>query len=177
MIEAKKNAFRDWCGTIDPISVDTMGTRYPGSETLTIGHFCGSRGRFCMFNRWNNSQREICRRKEFVSLYVSPGIDNLAPPKYVPEILFSISGSTFKGFFIQARDPETDKWIGSWAQTENTSTHPECSAVTHADPHVKEHATLVWNAPPNAHGRVYFTGTILKEYGTYWSNVVATPKQ
>ncbi|XP_031842226.1 putative defense protein 3 isoform X2 [Nomia melanderi] len=109
----------------------------------------------------------------------SPYAFSASSSQYSPgsQISVSISGSTFKGFFIQARDPETDKWIGSWAQTENTSTHPECSAVTHADPHVKEHATLVWNAPPNAHGRVYFTGTILKEYGTYWSNVVATPKQ
>ncbi|KOC69908.1 putative palmitoyltransferase ZDHHC6 [Habropoda laboriosa] len=72
-------------------------------------------------------------------------------------IRVTISGSSFKGFFLQARDPDTDNWIGSWAQTENTSTHPECSAVTHADPYVKQHATLIWNAPPNARGRVYFT--------------------
>lgn len=69
----------------------------------------------------------------------------------------TISGSSFKGFFLQARDPDTDSWIGSWAQTDNTNTHPECSAVTHADPYVKQHATLIWNAPPNARGRVYFT--------------------
>lgn len=69
----------------------------------------------------------------------------------------TISGSSFKGFFLQARDPDTDNWIGSWAQTDNTNTHPECSAVTHADPYVKQHATLIWNAPPNARGRVYFT--------------------
>ncbi|XP_076239383.1 putative defense protein 3 [Calliopsis andreniformis] len=92
------------------------------------------------------------------------------------QITVTISGSTFKGFFLQARDPDTDSWIGSWAQTDNTNTHPECSAVTHADPHVKQHATLVWNAPPNARGRVYFTGTILKEYATYWSNLVASLK-
>ncbi|XP_076673270.1 putative ferric-chelate reductase 1 [Andrena cerasifolii] len=92
------------------------------------------------------------------------------------QITVSISGSTFKGFFLQARDPDTNSWIGSWAQTENTNTHPECSAVTHADPHVKQHATLIWNAPPNARGRVYFTGTILKEYAMYWSNLVASAK-
>ncbi|KZC09864.1 Putative defense protein 3 [Dufourea novaeangliae] len=73
------------------------------------------------------------------------------------QITVTISDSTFRGFFLQARDPVTDSWIGSWAQTENTKTHPECSAVTHADRDVKEHATLVWNAPPNASGRVYFT--------------------
>lgn len=69
----------------------------------------------------------------------------------------TISGARFKGFFLQARDPDTDSWIGSWAQTENTTTHPECSAVTHADPDSKLFATLIWNAPPNLRGRVYFT--------------------
>ncbi|XP_076544678.1 ferric-chelate reductase 1 [Osmia lignaria lignaria] len=90
------------------------------------------------------------------------------------QITVTISGAPFKGFFIQGRDPDTNSWIGSWAQTENTNTHPECSAVTHADPEVKQHATLIWNAPPNSRGRVYFTGTILKEYAEFWSNLVAT---
>lgn len=64
---------------------------------------------------------------------------------------------SFKGFFLQARDAGTNEWIGSWAQTPNTNTHPECSAVTHADPRDKEQATFIWNAPPNSRGRVYFT--------------------
>ncbi|XP_053982710.1 putative defense protein 3 [Hylaeus anthracinus] len=93
------------------------------------------------------------------------------------QITVTISGSRFKGFFLQARDPDTDSWIGSWAQTENTTTHPECSAVTHADPNSKLFATLIWNAPPNSRGRVYFTGTILKEYATYWSGLVADVHQ
>ncbi|XP_071864561.1 putative defense protein 3 [Bombus fervidus] len=112
------------------------------------------------------------------SVQSSPYAFTASSSQYGPgsQITVTISGSSFKGFFLQARDPDTDNWIGSWAQTDNTNTHPECSAVTHADPYVKQHATLIWNAPPNARGRVYFTGTILKEYATYWSNLVATTK-
>lgn len=69
----------------------------------------------------------------------------------------TIRGSSFKGFFLQARDVKTDSWIGSWIQTPNTKVHDECSAITHADPRDKEEATLIWKAPANAGGQVYFT--------------------
>jgi len=68
----------------------------------------------------------------------------------------SITGASFKGFFLQARDSNTNEWIGSWVQTPNTKIHAECSAVTHADPREKEQASFVWKAP-NAAGNVYFT--------------------
>lgn len=68
-----------------------------------------------------------------------------------------IGGAPFKGFFLQARDTNTNEWIGSWVRTPNTNVHSECSAVTHADPRDKEQATFIWNAPANAHGSVYFT--------------------
>lgn len=72
--------------------------------------------------------------------------------------LVTISGEVFKGFFIQARDVATDGWLGEWIQTPNTKTHPECSAVTHADSRDKHAATLVWQAPKDAQpGQVYFT--------------------
>lgn len=73
----------------------------------------------------------------------------------------TITGASFKGFFLQARDSNTNEWIGSWAQTPNTKTHPECSAVTHADPREKEQATFIWDAP-NARGNVYFTWVYLQ---------------
>lgn len=73
-------------------------------------------------------------------------------------VTVTISGDIFKGFFIQARDATTDAWIGQWVETPNTKQHPECSAVTHADPRDKQHATLIWKAPDNVQGRqVYFT--------------------
>lgn len=69
----------------------------------------------------------------------------------------TIVGAPFKGFFLQARDINTNKWIGSWTRTPNTNVHSECSAVTHADPRDKEQATFIWNAPANGRGSVYFT--------------------
>ncbi|XP_046963612.1 putative defense protein 3 [Vanessa cardui] len=93
-------------------------------------------------------------------------------------ITVTIEGAEpFKGFFIQARSVENDQWLGSWEETPNTTIHPECSAITHADPREKIKATIVWKAPHNSHGRVYFTGTVLKNYGTFWANLIAEAPQ
>ncbi|GJQ81671.1 hypothetical protein Trydic_g8547 [Trypoxylus dichotomus] len=91
------------------------------------------------------------------------------------QITVTIRGSThFKGFFIQARDANTNEWIGEWSETPNTKIHPECSAITHADSEPKHQATLLWKAPRNGQGTVYFTGTVLKEYTEFWSDIVNT---
>ncbi|XP_049869989.1 putative defense protein 3 [Pectinophora gossypiella] len=93
-------------------------------------------------------------------------------------ITVSIEGvEPFKGFFLQARSVETDQWLGQWEQAPNTTVHPECSAITHADPRDKSRATLIWRAPPDSQGKVYFTGTVLKNYGTFWSSLVAEAPQ
>ncbi|XP_017772082.1 PREDICTED: putative defense protein 3 [Nicrophorus vespilloides] len=91
------------------------------------------------------------------------------------QITVTIHGhDTFKGFLIQARDASTNEWIGSWLEVPNTKIHPECSAITHADPKDKQQAVLVWQAPQTAHGgHVYFTGTVLKSYSTFWSGVIS----
>ncbi|XP_049305590.1 putative defense protein 3 [Bactrocera dorsalis] len=81
--------------------------------------------------------------------------------------------STFRGFFLQARDANSNEWIGEWIQSENTKTIPECSAITHSDNRDKLGAKLFWKAPQNKRGRVYFTGTVLKEYSIFWSDIVA----
>ncbi|CAB3237109.1 unnamed protein product [Arctia plantaginis] len=93
-------------------------------------------------------------------------------------VTVTIDGSEpFKGFFLQARSFENNNWIGAWEPAPNTTIHPECASITHADPEFKSRATLLWRAPPNAHGKVYFTGTVLKNYGTFWSNLVAEAPQ
>ncbi|XP_018058370.1 PREDICTED: putative defense protein 3 [Atta colombica] len=93
------------------------------------------------------------------------------------QVTVTIVGAPFQGFFVQARDTTSNKWIGSWTQTPNTNIHSECSAVTHADPHDKEQATFIWNAPADARGNVYFTGTVLKDYATFWSELVSQVAQ
>ncbi|XP_055697320.1 putative defense protein 3 [Phlebotomus papatasi] len=82
-------------------------------------------------------------------------------------------GDVFRGFFIQARDAQTNEWIGEWQQSANTQTIPECSSITHADPKDKVQATLIWQAPSNKQGQVYFTGAVVKDYGTYWTDIIA----
>ncbi|XP_051159926.1 putative defense protein 3 [Leptopilina boulardi] len=89
------------------------------------------------------------------------------------QITVKIVGDTFKGFFLQARDVNTNEWIGNWGKTENTVPHSECSAITHADPRDKQQATLTWNAPLNARGHVYFTGSVLKDYATFWADITS----
>lgn len=87
------------------------------------------------------------------------------PPYLIPSdqcgkcFAVTIQGAEyFKGFFIQARDVATNQWIGEWVETPNTKRHPECSAITHADPREKQQATLLWQAPQTGHGgKVYFT--------------------
>ncbi|XP_029164790.1 putative defense protein 3 isoform X2 [Nylanderia fulva] len=112
-------------------------------------------------------------------LHTSPYQILASSSRYGPgsQITVTIGGAPFQGFFVQARDTKTKQWIGSWAQTPNTKTHSECSAVTHADPREKEQATFIWNAPSNARGSVYFTGTILKDYSTFWSDLVSQVTQ
>lgn len=69
-----------------------------------------------------------------------------------------IPGIFFRGFFFQARDADTNEWIGSFQESENTNVLPECSSITHGDNKDKIAATLIWNAPEyKKGGRVYFT--------------------
>ncbi|KAL9892179.1 putative defense protein 3 [Glossina fuscipes] len=83
----------------------------------------------------------------------------------------------FRGFFIQARDADTNEWIGEWVKSENTNTIPECAAITHGDNKDKLAAKLIWKAPQNKRGRVYFTGTVLQSYGTFWSDIIGKVQQ
>ncbi|XP_068220499.1 ferric-chelate reductase 1 [Palaemon carinicauda] len=84
-----------------------------------------------------------------------------------------ISGPPFKGYFVQARDSITHDWIGSFDETRDTKSYPECSAATHNTVPPKSSVKLVWHAPRDSSGTVYFTGTILERYDRYWSDVVA----
>ncbi|XP_053952999.1 putative defense protein 3 [Anastrepha ludens] len=96
------------------------------------------------------------------------------PGQEISVLIYPVDNkATFRGFFLQARDANSNEWSGEWIQSENTKTIPECSAITHSDNRDKLGAKLIWKAPQNKRGRVYFTGTVLKEYGTFWSDVIA----
>lgn len=67
------------------------------------------------------------------------------------------ASKTFRGFFLQARDANSNEWVGEWEQSDNTKTIPECSAITHSDNRDKLGAKLIWKAPQHKRGNVYFT--------------------
>lgn len=83
----------------------------------------------------------------------------------------------FKGFFIQARDAKTNEWIGSFEKTNEVTSHVECSAATHTNNDPKEQVTLLWRGPERSSGQVYFVGTVLQNYKTFWADLVADVRQ
>ncbi|KAK3884552.1 hypothetical protein Pcinc_011177, partial [Petrolisthes cinctipes] len=86
----------------------------------------------------------------------------------------SITGPAFKGFFVQARDKRTDKWVGHFEDAKNTKVYPECSAITHGTVPPKTQVYLNWIAPQDGQtGEVYFTGTVLERYDKYWADMIA----
>jgi Reeler domain len=69
----------------------------------------------------------------------------------------TVTGEIFRGFFFQARDAKTQGWVGEFVEVSNMKVLPECSAITQADNRDKTQATLVWKAPDNREGQVFFT--------------------
>ncbi|CAG0884770.1 unnamed protein product [Darwinula stevensoni] len=86
-----------------------------------------------------------------------------------------IANHPFQGFFLQARDIDTNKWIegGQFLAGKGIQPIPECSAVTHSDKLQKPGLRLVWEPPQGKKGFVYFTGTVLQNYTTFWSDIIA----
>ncbi|KAH8033203.1 hypothetical protein HPB51_008198 [Rhipicephalus microplus] len=84
-----------------------------------------------------------------------------------------LGGHPFKGFFIAAMDPRTQKRIGSFLKVKGT--HPvSCSAVTHNDAHPKSHVSLLWLPPQNQpEGEVVFMATVVESYARYYTGLVA----
>lgn len=68
---------------------------------------------------------------------------------YAPEV-------PLKGFFYQARDAETNEWIGTFEKNPDVKSYYECAAATHTGNEPKEAVTLLWHAPKDRAGQVYF---------------------
>lgn len=91
----------------------------------------------------------------------------------VDGIQVELGGAAFKGFFITANDPVTQKRIGRFLKVKGT--HPvSCSAVTHNDAHPKSHVSLLWLPPQNVpEGDVVFMATVVQSYSRYYTGLVA----
>ncbi|XP_058055816.1 putative defense protein 3 [Anopheles bellator] len=128
----------------------------------------------CVKSRTNQPNHGAARSQSLAALpYQVTASGNLYGPGTQIQVTLHGHQDVFRGFFLQARDAQTNEWIGSWYETPNTKSIPECSSVTHADNRDKEQATFVWQAPTDRQGQVYFTGTIVKNYGTFWAGVIA----
>ncbi|XP_050071311.1 putative defense protein 3 [Anopheles maculipalpis] len=142
--------------------------------STTQGFPDGAPADTCVKSRTNEPNHGAARSQSQASLpYQVTASGNAYGPGTQIQVTIHGHQDVFRGFFLQARDAQTNEWIGSWYETPNTKTIPECSSVTHADNRDKEQATFVWQAPKDRQGQVYFTGTIVKNYGTYWANVIA----
>jgi len=68
----------------------------------------------------------------------------------------TIRGEGFKGFFFQGRDGQTNEWVGTFERGPANKSYKECSAATHIDNKIKDSVVLVWHAPADRSGEVYF---------------------
>lgn len=75
--------------------------------------------------------------------------------QFIVRISSKKEGIYFKGFFIQAMGSD-GSWIGTFAPTAFSVSHPECSMTTHADNQDKEEVTVIWIPPKGTKGKVYF---------------------
>ena len=87
--------------------------------------------------------------------------------------LKSKSGSTFKGFIIEARSVAGNKIIGSFQTINSDARYVGCdgvpqSAVTHTSPAPKKSVRVRWTAPSDFTGSVKVLATFVREYQTYW---------
>ena len=96
--------------------------------------------------------------------------------------LKSSANSEFKGFFIQARDPQTQKAIGEFLadytsdvanfQLLDCNSIPR-SSLTHKDPSLKNSVIAKWKAPfyltNNTEFMFYYT--VVQDFNTFWTQL------
>lgn len=90
------------------------------------------------------------------------------------EIFTKHDDQSFRGFIVQAIDPQTFEFIGHFLPGEGLRLMPECSAVTHENARDKSAAALVWMPPDDRHwGEVIFRATIVANKNTYYENQIS----
>ncbi|XP_049842240.1 reelin domain-containing protein 1 [Schistocerca gregaria] len=102
--------------------------------------------------------------------------DRYGPGSKITVTIEGGRGEPFRGFFVQARDAATGAWLGTWEENPPyTNGLPECAAITHGDNRDKARVTLTWQAPRDAGdgGQVYFTGSVVQDYATFWVDIVS----
>uniref|UniRef100_A0AAY4BUX7 Ferric-chelate reductase 1 n=1 Tax=Denticeps clupeoides TaxID=299321 RepID=A0AAY4BUX7_9TELE len=88
-------------------------------------------------------------------------------------------GTTFKGFFIQARDvgKPSGGAVGSFTLMNKsisqllTCAGTQGSAVSHTSESKKTEVEVIWTAPANPPSSVQFTATVVQKYKIYWVKI------
>jgi len=89
-------------------------------------------------------------------------------------------GTKVRGFYIQARDSETNMPIGTFSTSNNVGTHScngkRMNAATHTNGNIlKDYVDVEWTAPFDYEGEVLILGTVLRDFVTFWSGNYAEP--
>uniref|UniRef100_A0A1B0CAY5 Putative reeler n=1 Tax=Lutzomyia longipalpis TaxID=7200 RepID=A0A1B0CAY5_LUTLO len=87
-------------------------------------------------------------------------------------ITVTIDGDTFRGFYIRAFDEASREPSGTWKESTSLHAMDRCNAAIQADREDKESVELKWNSPPEGSGKVYFKALVMKDYSTYWSDLI-----
>lgn len=85
----------------------------------------------------------------------------------------TISGATFKGFFLYATKPGSNDMIGEFTANDKSKklSCGSASALTHANDNGKSSITVTWTAPDNFSGDVEFKATVVKEFKEFWTGL------
>ncbi|KAM6219830.1 ferric-chelate reductase 1 [Rhynchocyon petersi] len=95
------------------------------------------------------------------------------------QIRVTLSGPSFKGFLLEARDAENlnGRLIGSFTLIDEeqsqilTCEDVQGSAVSHRNPSKKDEIEVYWNAPSNVPDHIQFLATVAKNYKTFWVKI------
>ncbi|XP_038167202.1 ferric-chelate reductase 1 isoform X2 [Arvicola amphibius] len=113
----------------------------------------------------------------------------LSQTKFKPgdQIQVTLSGPTFKGFLLEARDAEdlSGPPVGSFTLIDSevsqllTCEDVQGLAVSHTSSSKKTEIRVYWNAPHSAPNHVRFLATVVEKYKIYWvkipSHVLSQP--
>ncbi|KAK8384306.1 hypothetical protein O3P69_009226 [Scylla paramamosain] len=101
-------------------------------------------------------------------------------PAGIPVPVSVVGSQPFLGFMVQAHDAGSGQAVGSWQVTPHipattmTCSNPD-NTVTHNSRVSKQLVPLAWLPPKGYNGTVFFKGTVVATYTTYWTDIASAP--
>ncbi|XP_078515386.1 putative ferric-chelate reductase 1 [Lissotriton helveticus] len=98
-----------------------------------------------------------------------------SPGDQITVTLQANSGTTFKGFLLQAHTVGKSTTVGSFLVSDSSAQILQCnsvqnSAVSHTSATAKSKVSAVWVAPSGL-SQILFSGTFVQSYSTFWTQV------